>query len=132
GTHKAGGVTLLGPANGVAAVAAGVEQNLDAALAVADDDDAVLTDVGGEEVARLLDLALVAHEVPGASEDPLELQLVDVLVGKDAPIDRAFLDVDHAEELIRPCQLEGHPASPCRIVPATAGLRPLLPKNAGL
>ena len=37
---------------------------------------------------------VVAHEVPGAGEDLLQLELVDVLVGEDAAVDGAVLEVD--------------------------------------
>ena len=83
-------MAFFGPADGVAAVAAGVEQDLGAAFFVADDDDAVFADVGLEEVARVGDLGLVGHEVPGAGKDLLQLELVDLLVREDpAPVSKA-------------------------------------------
>jgi hypothetical protein len=89
-------VTLFGPADGVAAVAAGIEEDLDAAVFVADDDDAVLADVVEEEVSRVGDLALVSHEEPGPGEDSLQFESVDRLIGENAARDRALVLVDHA------------------------------------
>ena len=50
-------MAFFGAADGVAAVAAAVDQHLEAALVVADDDDAVFADEGHEEVAGVGDLA---------------------------------------------------------------------------
>ena len=97
GAHEAGGVALLRPADGVATVAAGVNQDLRVAVGVAHDDDAVLADEGHEEVAGVGDLRFVGHEVPGPGEDPLHLEIVDVPVGEDAAIYRAGIRVYHAQ-----------------------------------
>ena len=76
------------------------DEDLDPAVIVADADDAVLADEVHEEVAGVGDLRLVAHEVPGAREDPFQLELVDRLVKVDAPVDRGGDGIDHSQELI--------------------------------
>src|SRR5215467_7373713 len=55
---------LLGAAERVAAMTAGVEKNIDLGLAVANDDDLVLADVIDEVVAGIGNLRVVAHEIP--------------------------------------------------------------------
>src|SRR5262249_32278064 len=59
GAHEGGGVTLLGPADRVAPVAAGIEQDLGVSFLVPHGDYAVLADVVHEEVARVRDLRVV-------------------------------------------------------------------------
>src|SRR5262249_19000187 len=86
----------------------GVEEDIDGAALVADDDDAVLADVGEEEVAGVRHLALVGHEVPGAGEDALELNLVDLLLREDAPVDGALFGINQPEEVGRALQFERH------------------------
>jgi len=108
GTHEGGRVAFLGPADGVAAMAAGVEQDVEAARLVPDDNNAVLADVAEEEIARVGDLRLVAHEVPGAGEDVLELELVDLLVGENLSLDEAFVAVDEAKEVVGTERFGGH------------------------
>ena len=56
-------------------------------LSVAPDDHGLLADRRTHEVARLLQLGLMRHELPGAIEDLLELGLVDLLGVVDAPVD---------------------------------------------
>ena len=90
-------MSLFGAADGVAAVAAGVDQHLRVAVVVADADDAVLTDKGHEEVAGVGDLRFVGHEIPGAGEDPLQFQFVDLLVGEDAPVYRPLFGVNQVQ-----------------------------------
>ena len=80
------GPALLGPAERIAPVAAGVEEDMDLALLVASADDLVLADVVDHVVARLGDLAVMANEVPASGEDALHLQPVERLVGEDAPV----------------------------------------------
>jgi hypothetical protein len=92
-------VTFLGAANGVAAMPAAVHENLRVALVVADADHAVLADEGHEEVAGVGDLRVMAHEVPCTGKDLLELKLIDLLVGKDAPVYGALLDIDKAQHV---------------------------------
>ena len=101
-------MALLRSADCVAAVAAGVDQDLRIAVVVTHDDDAVLADERHEEVAGVGYLAVVAHEVPGASKDPLKLELVDVGVLEDAPVDGTGLDVDEVPHLSRVGKIDRH------------------------
>ena len=63
-------------------------------LAVARQDDGVLTHVRVEEVVDLGHQALVPDHQPGAAEDPLHLLVVDGLVAEDAAVDLAGGGVD--------------------------------------
>src|SRR6185369_910747 len=92
-------VPLLAAAQRVATMATAVEQDIDVAVVVADDDHLILADVVDEVVARLRDLRLVAHEVPATSEDPFELEFVDLLVREDAPIEHAGGGVEHGHDV---------------------------------
>ncbi len=98
--HEAGSVALLGAADRVAAMAASVHQNLRVAFGVADADHAILTDVGLEEIARLRDLGVVGDKVPGTGKDPFQFELIDVLVGKHAPVDRPRKGIDHLQHFV--------------------------------
>jgi DNA helicase-4 len=73
-----------------AEMAAGIEEHLHLALLVANDDDLVLSDIVDEVVARIGDMAFVTHEVPRAGIDILHLQIVEALVGEDAPVQRSL------------------------------------------
>src|SRR5215813_3678998 len=99
GTRERGGVAGIGSAQPVAAMAAHVEEGVNLAVRVAHDQDRVLPYVGREEVARLRDLALVAEEEPAASEDPLELLLVDLSLDEDATADQSVLGIDEIPDV---------------------------------
>src|SRR5262249_24409152 len=102
GAHEGGRMPFFGPADGVAAVTAGVEEDLGVALLGPDGGGAVLTDGAHEEIAGTGDLALVDNEVPAAGEDLLQLLLVYRLVRVNPAIDCTFLGVDQLEEFGRP------------------------------
>ena len=55
-------------------MAAAVAERPDAAILLADDDDFLSGKRGGDEVARLLELALMRDIDPGAGEDALDLE----------------------------------------------------------
>ena len=101
-------MALVGAADRVAAVAAAVDDHLRVAVVVADGDDAVFADEGHEEIAGVGDLAVVAHEVPCAREDLLQLELIDVLVAEDAPVDEAVTGLDHAAHSRCSLNVDGH------------------------
>src|SRR5690606_25891161 len=69
----------------VAAMGAAVVEHMDLAVVVADHDHGLAADLHGPVVARVLDLALVAHIGPDPAEDALHLQLEDLRVAVDAP-----------------------------------------------
>src|SRR4030095_12653271 len=70
------------------------EERVQPALAVAREDDRILTHVRVEEVVDLGHQALVADHQPGAAEDLLHLLVVDGLVAEDAAVDLARDGVD--------------------------------------
>ena len=75
-------------------MAADVEECVDLALAVAGDQDGVLAHVGGEKVAGVGDLGLVAEEEPTAGKDLLQLFLVDGVLAEDAGTDQTLVEVN--------------------------------------
>src|SRR5262249_26841429 len=79
-----------------AAVAAGVQEDVNPVAAVAAQDDRLLAHRRHEIVALLGDLALVVDMQPGAGEDALLLQGVDPLVSEDLAADLASSKVDQA------------------------------------
>ena len=78
GADEGGGVAGIGAADAVAAVTADVEEGVDFAGGVTGHKDRVFAHVGGEEVAWVRDLGLMAEEEPAAGEDALLFLLVDV------------------------------------------------------
>src|SRR5262245_37320388 len=105
-------MAFLGATDGVATMATGVQEHLDAAFLVAHDNDAVLADVIEEEIAGVGDLALVRHEIPGTGEDLLELGLINGPVGEDSAVDGALGRVDHAAEVFAPERFCRHVGGP--------------------
>jgi hypothetical protein len=98
GAQELGGVAVVVAAHLHAAVAARVQEDVNRAAAVATEDDGLLAHERGDEVTRPRDLALVAHEEPGAGEHLLELLPVDRLADEDLPADDPSRDVDQAVE----------------------------------
>ncbi len=62
---------FFGAADGVAAVPAGIDDTLGTAIVIAHNDDSVPTNKGHEEVTRIENLRVVAHEVLGPRENAL-------------------------------------------------------------
>ena len=60
----------------------------------AGDEDGVFTHVGGEEVAGVGDLGLVAEEEPAAGEDLLQFFLIDVILAEDSGADQSPVGVN--------------------------------------
>jgi hypothetical protein len=79
-----------------AAVAAGIEEDVDPVGPVAAQDHRFLTHRRHEIVAGLGDLAFVPDMQPGAREDPLLLFGVDVLVDEDLAADLTDPQVNQA------------------------------------
>jgi len=103
------GVARIGAANAHATVAALVEEDFDAAVFLAHHDHRVFTHVGGHVVPGLGDVGIVPKQQPGATEDALELELVQFLVGVNARVDQALVLIDQcADGLVRPATLERH------------------------
>ena len=83
------GVAVVGPQDAVPPVAAHVQEGVELAVVVAGEDDGVFADVGVEVVVEVGDEGDVADHLPRASEDLLQLVLVDLLVDEDAPVELA-------------------------------------------
>jgi len=96
GAGETRGIAAIGAAQAIAAMAADIQKGVYLALAVAHHQDGVLAHIGGEEVARLWYLALVAQEQPAARENPLQLLLVDLRLDEDAAADQAILGIDQS------------------------------------
>ena len=71
---------------------AAVEQNVHAAVAVADHDHGLPSELGGDVVAGLRHLAGMADEQPRLAEDALHLELEDVRIGVDVAVHATGLD----------------------------------------
>src|SRR5262249_7258675 len=116
GTGEGGGVAGIGPAQPIAAVAADVEEGVDAALTVAYHQDRVLAHIRAEEVTRLGDLALMAQKQPAAGKDLRQLLLVDLWLDKDASTDQAALCIHQT-----PC-VRNHATPPYAVLGCSAEL----------
>src|SRR5262249_12955689 len=96
---EGGGVTGIGAAQPVATMAADIQKCVYLSAAVAHHQNRVFTHIGGEEIARLRNLALVAQIEPAAREDPLQLLLVDPALDKDAATDQTLFSIDQSERV---------------------------------
>jgi hypothetical protein len=76
-------------------VAAGVQENVDLALAVPAQDDGLLAHARDEEISRVADLGLVADEKPHPGEYLLQFLGVDPVVDEYLAADAAAGCVDH-------------------------------------
>src|SRR5262249_43333754 len=86
-------VALVVAADHVAPVRAGVEKYVDLAVAAASDDDLLLAHARPDEIAGVRDLAFVPDEEPVASEDLVELLLINVRVAENGSADPTFFVV---------------------------------------
>ena len=75
-------------------MSADVEEGVDLAGAVAHHQHRVLAHVGGEEVAGVGDLCLVAEEEPAAGENLLQFLMVDGILAEYAGADQAPVNID--------------------------------------
>ncbi len=106
GAAEVGGVAQLRPAHLHAAVQAHVEEHLDRAGFVADDDEGVVHDATHDVVAGIGDLRFVGQEHPRPAEHASGLQRVDLRIGVDRRGDQPTADV--VEDRL---QVHGHIAS---------------------
>ena len=98
GAGEARGVAGVGAAQAIAAVAADIEKGVHLAASVAHHQHRVLAHVGGQEIARARDLAVVAQKQPASGEDLAQLLLVNLRFDKDAPADQPALGIDETSE----------------------------------
>ena len=98
---EGGGIAVVGAAEAVAAVAADVQEGTNPAGAVAHHQHGVFAHVGGEEVAGVGNLGLVAEQQPAAGENLFQLLLVDFLVAEYAGVDDAVVGVHQGSHLHR-------------------------------
>ena len=82
---------MVSPAYPVATVAAHVKEGMELALCIATEQDRILTHVIGNKVVRVRYLAFMSNEQPAAPEYLLQLLVVDVSIGKYAPVHQASL-----------------------------------------
>ena len=90
--ERVAGVAVACAADLRAAVGAAVVEDVDRPILAPHHDHRLPADLEGPEVARLLHLRLVAGVDPAALEDPLDLQVEDVLVGVAEPVHPVGLD----------------------------------------
>src|SRR5271156_4046679 len=83
GAGKGGGIAGIGAAQPVATMTAYIQKSVNLPRCIAHHQNRVLAHIGGEEIARLRDLALVAQIEPAAGEDPLQLLLVNPALDED-------------------------------------------------
>ena len=105
------GVAAVLPAHPRAAVGAGVVEAAHLAVVAALEDHRPARHVAAHVVAVVLDLGVVGHVEPGAVEDPLLLELVDLLRGHRLAqhLEPAALDVlDHEVVEGGACRQAGH------------------------
>jgi hypothetical protein len=116
GAGEVAGGADVGAAHPGSAVPAGVEEGADPAVLVHSDDHRILTHVGGEEVARPLELVGVSQEQPARGEDPSQLLPVDRRLGEDRPVQQAAFGVDQPADVHVPAHLRRAPqgAARCR------------------
>ena len=101
GAHEGGCIAGVGAAHPVATVPADVQERSDFAVSLAGDKNRVFTHVGGEEVAGVGYLGLMAEEEPAAGENLLLLLLIDIWVDEYAPIDQTSFGVDEGAAVQR-------------------------------
>ena len=78
GADEARRIAVVGAAQPVAAMAADIEEGAHRPGAVAHHQNRVLAHRGGQEIARLGDLAVVTQKQPATGENPLQLRLVNL------------------------------------------------------
>ena len=86
GAHEVLGVAVVGADHPVAPVAAHVQEDVKLVLGVVGDDDGVLAHVRQKEVVGIGDETRVGQHEPGATENFLQLVLINRLVTEDAPV----------------------------------------------
>src|SRR2546426_12563028 len=89
GTREDWGVSLVVTAHFHPTMPAGVQEHVQALLAVAAQDHRFLAHARYEVVTRLRDLTFVTHEQPGSSEHPFQLFRVDLFVDEDLAADQS-------------------------------------------
>ena len=124
GAGEGGAVVLLAPAEHGALVAAGVDQRVQLAVAVAGEHDRLAAHVHRQVVAVVRQLGLVGQVDPVALEDVPHLELEDVGVGErvaPAPVDPPRrIDVERGVDL-RPELVDGAAERHVRSPPVAEG-----------
>src|SRR5438874_825263 len=107
----------------------GVQEDVDLVVRGPGDDHLLFAHARAHEVARLGDLALVAHEQPHPREDLLQLLLVNVRVAEDGVVNRSVGRVDESTYRVI-CSDHAYPLS---VLPAASLLAsPLASQTAPL
>src|SRR5579871_3079623 len=90
-TGEHAGVAFVIAAHAVPPMTAGVEKDVHLTLLVPHDDHRLFAHSPEDIIARIRNLAFVAHKEPGAREDLLELLLVDLRIEEYLPANEAVL-----------------------------------------
>jgi hypothetical protein len=75
-------------------VSTDVQKSSNLTLAVAGEDDGVLSHVSTEKVIAIRNLAFVAKKEPASSEDPFELEFINLWIDEDPPVDETPLRIN--------------------------------------
>ena len=89
-TQKAS-VLAISAAHAHPSMPAGIEKGPHDPLVVAHQDGWVQAALPADQVSRVWNFTFVAEKEPAAAKDALDLHLIDVGVGEDAPRDQSFL-----------------------------------------
>jgi hypothetical protein len=81
-------------------VQARIEEGVDLSAIVPGDQDWVLAHVRSEEVPFVGDLTFVAQKQPASSEDSFKFQIINALIGEDAPTDAAAFILNQALKVL--------------------------------
>ena len=91
GATQEAGVLAISAAHAHPAMPAGIEKGPHDPLVVAHQNGWVQAALPADQVSRVGNFTFVAEKEPAAAEDTLDLHLIDVGIGEDAPRDQSFL-----------------------------------------
>ncbi len=93
-TGEVAGIAIVGKANFIAAMGAGVEKHPHAAISLAGHNHSVLADIGGVEIVGVGNHRIVSHKLPGFGENLLQFPLVNLLFPENTAIYPALFNID--------------------------------------
>jgi hypothetical protein len=80
-------------------MAAHVQKRVHLATVVTHHQNRVFAHIGGEEIAGLRDLAVVAQKQPATGENAFQFLLINIGLDKDAAADQSALSVDETGDI---------------------------------
>ena len=91
--YKTPSITGIGKAHFVAAMRAGIQEDLDGAVFLAANDHAIFTHVSGEKIARIGNLRIMSNKQPATGKNLLHFPVVNGLFLEHAAIQPAFVQI---------------------------------------